>query len=138
MLKNLLYDPFQSAYRKQHSTETAILKVQNDIIASLDVGKCTVLGSLDLSAAFDTVDHHILLKRMRHLYGIDDTAWCWFESYLDNRHTKVRINDSLSSSRVFGVWRTTGICIGCKIIFHVHLPNFEYHQKTWRPLSLLR
>ena len=44
MLKNLLYDPFQSAYRKQHSTETAILKVQNDIIASLDVGKCTVLG----------------------------------------------------------------------------------------------
>ena len=85
---------------KQHSTETAILKVQNDIIASLDVGKCTVLGSLDLSAAFDTVVHHILLKRMRHLYGIDDTAWCWFESYLDNRYTKVRINDSLSSSRV--------------------------------------
>ena len=77
------------------------VKVQNDIIASLDVGKCTVLRSLDLSAAFDTVDHPIiLLKRMRHLYGIDDTAWCWFESYLDNRHTKVRINDSFSSSRV--------------------------------------
>ena len=37
---------------------------------------------------------------MRHLYGIDDTAWCWFESYLDNRHTKVQINNSLSSSRV--------------------------------------
>ena len=63
-------------YRKQHSTETAILKVQNDIIASLDVGKCTVLGSLDLSAAFDTVDHHavLMLKRMRHLYGNGDTA----------------------------------------------------------------
>ena len=94
MLKNLLYDPFQSAYSKQHSTETAILNVQNDIIASLDVGKCTVLGSLDLSAAFDTVDHHILLKGMRHIYGIDDTAWCCFKSYLDNRHTNVRINDS--------------------------------------------
>ena len=61
------------------------------------------VGSLDLSAAFDTVDHHILLKRMRHLYGIDDTAWCWFKSYLDNRHTKVRINDSLSSSRALVV-----------------------------------
>ena len=84
MLKNLLYDPFQSAYRKQHSTETAILKVQNDIIASLDVGKCTVLGSLDLSAAFDTVDHHILLKRMRRLYGIDDTAR--FESTIHYPH----------------------------------------------------
>ena len=37
---------------------------------------------------------------MRHLYGIDDTAWCWFKSYLDNRHTKVPINDSFSLSRV--------------------------------------
>ena len=100
MCENLLYDPFQSAYRQQHSTETAILKVQNVVIADLDTGKCTVLGSLDLSAAFDTVDHQILLKRMRHIYGIDDTAWCWFESYLDNRNTKVRINEALSSSRV--------------------------------------
>ena len=115
MLKNLLYDPFQSAYRKQHSTETAILKVQNDIIASLDVDKCTVLGSLDLSAAFDTVDHHILLKRMRHLYGIDDTAWCWFESYLDNRHTKVRINDSLSSSRVLVCGVPQGSVLGARL-----------------------
>ena len=79
----LLYGPFQSAYRQQYSAETAILKVQNDVIAGVDTGKCTVLGSLDLSAAFDTVDH------MRHIYGIDDTAWCWFESYLDNRNDKV-------------------------------------------------
>ena len=58
---------------------------------------CT--NRVDLSAAFDTVDHQILLKRMRHICGIDDTAWCWFESYLDNRNTKVRINEALSSSR---------------------------------------
>ena len=115
MLKNLLYDPFQSAYSKQHSTETAILKVQNDIIASLDVGKCTVLGSLDLSAAFDTVDHHVLLKSMRHLYGIDDTAWCWFKSYLDNRHTKVRINDSLSPSRVLVCGVPHGSVLGARL-----------------------
>ena len=88
MFKNIVYDPFISAYKKQHSTETAILRIQNNAITSLDVSKCTVLGSLDLSAALDTVDHHILLIRMRHLYGIDDTAWYWFESYLDNRHTK--------------------------------------------------
>ena len=62
-----LYDPFQSAYRQQHSTETATRKVQNGVIAGQDTGKCTVLGSLDLSAAFDTVDHQILLKRMRHI-----------------------------------------------------------------------
>ena len=96
-------------------TETAILKVQNDIIASLDVGKCTVLGSLDLSAAFDTVDNHILLKRMRHLYGIDDAAWCWFESYPDNRHTKVRINDSLSPSRVLVCGVPQGSVLGARL-----------------------
>ena len=115
MLKNLLYDPFQSASRKQHSTETAILKVQNDSIASLDVGKCTVLGSLDLSATFDTVDHHILLKRMSHLYSIDDTAWCWFESYLDKRHTKVRINDLLSSPRVLVCGVPQGSVLGARL-----------------------
>ena len=90
MCENILYDPLQSACRQQHSTEIAILKIQNDVIAGLDTGKCTVLRSLDLSAAFDTVDHQILLKRMRHIHGIDNTAWCWFESYLDNRNTKVR------------------------------------------------
>ena len=79
MCENLLYDPILSAYRQQHFTETAILKVQNDVIADLDTGKCTVglLGSLDLSAAFDTVDHQILLERMLHIiihhnYQFDD------------------------------------------------------------------
>ena len=52
---NNLYDPLQSAYRSQHSTETAILKIHNSIIEGLDAGKCTVLSSLDLSAAFDIV-----------------------------------------------------------------------------------
>ena len=53
---NHFYDPFKSAYRSQHSSKTAILKIHNDIIEGLDAGKCTVLGSLDLSAAFDSVD----------------------------------------------------------------------------------
>ena len=134
MCENLLYDPFQSAYRQQHSTETAILKVQNDVIAGLDAGKCTVLESLDLSAAFDTVDHQILLERMLHIYGIDDTAWCWFESYLDNRNTKVRIKEALSSSRALewgGGGGNTRICVGRKIVFHVHLSNIEDHQAAW-------
>ena len=115
MCENLLYDPFQSAYRQQHSTETAILKVQNDVIAGLDTGKCTVLVSFDLSAAFDTVDHQILLKRMRHIYGIDDTALSWFESYLDNRNTKVRINEALSSSRVFECGVPQGSVLGARL-----------------------
>ena len=61
---------FQSAYRKFHSTESALLKVQNDILQSLENNCVTVLVLLDLSAAFDTIDHHILLHRLENLFGI--------------------------------------------------------------------
>ena len=54
-----LYDPLQSAYKTEHSTETALIKISSDILSSIDKGQCTILASLDLSAAFDTVDHTI-------------------------------------------------------------------------------
>ncbi len=57
-------DIFQSAYRKNHSTETVLLKVQNDILMHLDNSNTVILVLLDLSAAFDTIDHDILLKRL--------------------------------------------------------------------------
>ena len=81
MCTNNLYDPLQSAYRSQHSTETAILKIHNDIIEGLNAGKCTVISSLDLSAAFDTVDHTICIRRLNYLYGVDCTVPQWFESF---------------------------------------------------------
>ena len=93
-----LYDPLQSAYRSQHSTETAILKIYNDIIEGLDAGKCTVLSSLDLSAASDTVDHTICIRRLNYLYGVDGTVLQWFESFLNNRDNKVCVKDVLFSS----------------------------------------
>ena len=58
-----LNEPFQSAYRSGHSTETAVTRVQNDILREIDSGKCVFLVLLDLSAAFDTVSHDILLER---------------------------------------------------------------------------
>ena len=99
MCTNNLYDPLQSAYRSQHSTETSILKIHNDIIEGLDAGKCTVLSSLDLSAAFDTVDHTICIRRLNYLYGVDGTVLQWFESFLSNRDNKVCVNDVFSVSR---------------------------------------
>ena len=80
------HNPLQTAYRSQHSTETAILNIQNDIIEGLDAGECTV--SLDLSAAFDTVDHTICIRRLSHLYSVDGTVLKRFESFLSNQITK--------------------------------------------------
>ena len=95
----------QSAYRPAHSTETALVKVTNDILLALDRGEITVLTLLDLSAAFDTVDHDILFSTLRHNFGISGIALSWFKSYLSNRTQTVAIENFKSDSRevIFGV-----------------------------------
>ena len=96
MVKNKLWEPMQSAYKPGHSTETALLCVSNDILRSLDCGKPMLLVLLDLSAAFDTVDHVKLLSRLQHRIGITGTALSWFASYLADRSQQVVIGGSLS------------------------------------------
>ena len=65
---------FQSVYRKFHSSETALVYVQNDILVALEAGYSTALLLLDLSAAFDTIDHNILIHRLQYWFGISSTA----------------------------------------------------------------
>ena len=96
LINNSLFDPLQSAYRDKHSTETALIKVQNDILSALDVGSSAILLMLDLSAAFDTIDHDILLSRLCNVYGITGDALDWFRSYLSGRIQRVVIEDSVS------------------------------------------
>jgi len=102
---NNLFNPNQSAYRKFHSTETALLSVQNDLLKAMDKGHVSALLLLDLSAAFDTVDHDILLHRLESWFGISNTALAWFKSYLTDRQQTVRTGDSTSapSNLLFGV-----------------------------------
>ena len=102
---NKLFSMYQSAYRPGHSTETALLKVFNDLLMSMDEGKVSLLTLLDLSAAFDTIDHEILISRLEHVYGISGSARSWFESYLNERVQKVKIQNSHSSPTplVYGV-----------------------------------
>ena len=90
---------YQSAFKVLHSTETALLKVQNDILRAVDDNKSVILLLLDLSAAFDTVDHLILLSRLSHRFGIKGNALAWFDSYLKSRKQFVQIEDCQSSQR---------------------------------------
>ena len=79
---NDLHDPLQSTFKTAHSTESALLKVQNVILLTVNNGGVAVLVLLDLSAGLDTIDHSILLDRMRHQLGVNGVAHVWFESYL--------------------------------------------------------
>ena len=80
-----LYNTCQSAYRPGHSTETALLKVVNDLFLSLNKGNISVLALLDFSSAFDTIDHTILVHRLHTDFGFTDTVLQWFSSYLTDR-----------------------------------------------------
>ena len=85
LLTNNLCDNFQSVYRAHHSTETALLHVMNCLLGSANGGQVSFLTLLDLSAAFDTLDHSILLTRLHDMFGIPGKALEWFLSYLPDR-----------------------------------------------------
>ena len=104
LIDNNLHEVLHSAYRQHHSTETALLKVQNDLLISLDTDGGAFLVLLDLSAAFDTIDHKILLQRLYDL-GVRGDALEWFRSYLTGRKQSVMIKGTRSNERdlIYGV-----------------------------------
>ena len=89
---------YQSAYRNNHSTETALVKVLNDLLLAVDKGNEAVLVLLDYTAAFDTIDHDLLLHRLEHEFFITGIVLDWIRSYLHNRSQRVVINDTTSAS----------------------------------------
>jgi len=102
---NNLDDELQSAYRKKHSTETALLKVVSDIRSCIDQDKGVVLMLLDLSAAFDTVDYDILIGRLTNRLGIKGVVLQWLNSYLRSRTQAVTVMDAMSvlAELLFGI-----------------------------------
>ena len=94
---NGLHVKFQSAYRRGHSTETALLRILNDLLVMIDGGNNAILVLLDLSAAFDTLDHTLLLQRLHAEIGLDGSALDWFSSYLSCRSQQVLVGHALSA-----------------------------------------
>ena len=95
---NKLLSAFQSGYRRNHSCETAVTKIHNDILLMTDKRKNVILLLLDLSAAFDTINHGLLLTKLNTTYGLSGKVLMWLKSYLSCRSFKVTIKNSSSDS----------------------------------------
>ena len=109
---NTLRDKMQSAYRSGHSTETALLRIKNDIDAALDRKSMVILVMLDLSSAFDTIEHEVLLTRLEHTFGITDKALAWLRSYLSERHQNVVVDSTMSADYVLQCGVPQGSVLG--------------------------
>ena len=137
MSHHCLYDPHQSGYRPNHSTETVLLKMADQILTSLDKSEEVLLVLLDLSAAFDTVDHHILLDRLQECVGLQGQALKWFSSYLEERTFSVCVDSNTSScvslkygvpqGSVLGPVLYTIYTIPLSDVMHDHLVPYELY-----------
>ena len=110
--ENNLLPKNQSAYRQFHSCESALLRLVNDILEGMEEQEVTALIAIDLSAAFDTVDHDILLNVLQKQYGACGTALNWIDSYLRPRSCRISVNSALSAARSLECSVPQGSCLG--------------------------
>jgi hypothetical protein len=99
-----------------HSTETVVLRLLSDILAAVDKGDVAILVLLDLSAAFNTADHDILLQRLYRTFGIDSAVLQWFRSYLSGRMQYIRRGLTLQTV----ARRAARVCSRTHLIYFVH------------------
>ena len=129
MKGNNLFDMFQSAYLEGRSVETALLRVQNDVLSAMEKQLVTAIVLLDLSAAFDTVSHDILLHRLEHRCGITGGVLSWIKSYLSDRKQVVKVDNATSKSYTISCGVPQGSILG-PILFVIYiLPLGDIIQK---------
>ena len=120
MVVNEIYPDLQLSYRQHHSTETALLKIMSNALL-----KMTLMVLLDLSAAFDIVDHNILLERLRRDVGVRGKVLDWFSSYLLNQSQQVSIDGSLSRQFPLDCDAPQGSCLGPLLFVIYTSPLFK-------------
>ena len=129
----------QSAYKQFHSTETALLKVPNDVTQNMDKGKVTAFTLLDLSAAFDTIDHSILIKRLSMWYDISGTTLSWFSTYLADRYQRVKIYNYFSGALPTSCDVPRGSVLGPLLFYSLHYSTqLSYSNSQLGPPPICR
>ena len=119
MSSNQFFEPHRSAYISSHSTETALLKVQDDILQAMDQKQGVLMVLLDLTAAFDTVSHEKLLTILKQRIGLCGAALQWLNSYLTGRSQFIRVKDSSSPAVTLTCGVPQGSVLG-PLLFSVH------------------
>ena len=118
---------YQSAYRPHHSTETVLTCLTNDILCSIDKGNVCALVLLYLSAAFDTVDHELLLNIMSNSFGLSGRVQLWLQSYLSDRTQTISINNQQTTVHV------EHLVVRCTTRLGVWAGTIHYvHGRPWR------
>ena len=122
--ENSLHCPVQSGYRPKHSCETLLVRMTDDILKDMEAGNVVALVLLDLSAAFDTIDHKILIQKLSNDFGIRGNALRWFVDYLQNRSFCVKVNQGFSDflCLLFGV--PQGSLLG-PILFILYIKHLQ-------------
>ena len=109
----------QSAYKAGHSCESALLKICNDIFWSMEKKDINVLIMLDLSAAFDTVSHKVLINLLEKQFGVSGTALMWFQNYLHNRKVKACVDGQYSMEKIINFSVPQGSLLG-HVLFNTY------------------
>ena len=107
----VLGENYQSSYKRFHSTKTALLKVKSDFLQYVDKNKTVVLVSLDMSVAFDSIDHPILIQRLKDRFGLHESVASWFQSHFENRTMRVSIKNVLSDEHALNYSLSQGSII---------------------------
>ena len=123
MTENDLHISYQSAYKPNHSCETVLLALTNDILLNLDRGLCSVLVLLDNSAAFDTVDHDELILDLENDIGVEGIALDWFKSFLAGRTQATCVKGSTSQTINMKYGVPQGSVLG-PVLFNIYVRNF--------------
>ena len=119
----------QSAYRRFHLTETALCKIYNDLVHTICLGRASLLVLLDLSAAFDTVHHQLLLNDFYNS-GVRDVALDLLESYISEREQRVVVGETQSET-TFLHWSASGVCSGPTIVHSIYKLSCKCLGGTW-------
>ena len=118
------------------STETALAKVIRDIRLNTEAGKATILVLLDLSAAFDTLDHTILLQRLQHWVGFTGVVIRWLKSYLLDRTLFVTVGNCSSTSTSLTCGVLQGSILGLLLFNLYMLPLGQLIKTQIYPLQM--